>query len=301
MLFYERMKEMKISTQTGGFMHYFDDKEIVDMLFDAGFDTIDYSFFDTDRCNPAISDEEYKKRFTELRKYAEDKGLYFNQSHAPHPSSLIDEAFTKRRYDELITALKNSSYLGVRNIVIHPLQHLRYYTGENVEALYEMNVEFYKKLIPCCEEYGITICTENMWQCYGDSSKIWDSTCSRAEEFVRYIDGIGSPFVKACVDIGHTVLVGENPARMLKVLGSRVAALHVHDNDGIHDTHTLPFHGIIKWDEVAKALKDIDYKGELTLETEGCFLKSFPVSFYPDAVKYMAASARRLCDMIDNA
>jgi hypothetical protein len=152
-----------------------------------------------------------------------------------------------------------------------------------------------------CTSGSITICTENMWQCYGDSSKIWDSTCSRAEEFARYIDGVGSPFVKACVDIGHTVLVGENPVKMIKTLGHRIAALHVHDNDGIHDTHTLPFHGIIKWDEVAKALKDIDYKGELTLETEGFFLKSFPVSLYPDAVKYMAASARRLCDMIDNA
>lgn len=106
---------MKISTQTGSFMKHFSDREIVDILKDAGFDAIDYSFFDAARCNPDISDSQHKERFTELREYAEDKGLYFNQSHAPHPSSLSDEAFTKRRFDELITALKNSSYLGVRN------------------------------------------------------------------------------------------------------------------------------------------------------------------------------------------
>ena len=293
---------MKISTQTGRFMHYFDDKEIVDMLSDAGFDAIDYSFFDTDRCNPNISDAEYKERFTELRKYAENKGMYFNQSHAPHPSSLSGKAFTERRFDEVITALKNSSYLGVRNIIIHPYQHLSYYTGENTEALFEMNMGFYKKLIPYCEEYGITVCAENMWQCYGDSDKIWDSTCSRAEEFVRYIDGVGSPFVKACVDIGHTVLVGENPVNMIKALGNRVAALHVHDNDGIKDEHTVPFHGIIKWNEVAKALKDIGYSGEITLETEG-FMNQYniPKELVPASAKYMAETARLFADMVEKA
>ncbi len=292
---------MKISTQTGSFMKHFSDRETVDILFDAGFDAIDYSFFDVQRCNPDVSDEKHKKRFTELRKYAEDKGLYFNQSHAPHPSSLTDEAFTKRRFDELITSLKNSSHLGVRNIIIHPLQHLRYYTGENTEALYEMNLKFYARLIPYCEEYNITICTENMWQCYGDSSKIWDSTCSRAEEFVRYIDGIGSPYVKACVDIGHTVLVGENPVKMIKALGNRVAALHVHDNDGTRDEHTVPFHGIVKWNEVAKALKDIGYDGEITLETEG-FMNQYkiPKELIPASAKYMAETARLLAGMVEN-
>ena len=292
---------MKISTQTGSFMKYFSDKEIVDILSDAGFDAIDYSFFDTGRCNPDVSDEEYKERFTELRKYTEDKGLYFNQSHAPHPSSLIDEAFTKRRFDELVTSLKNSSYLGVRNIIIHPLQHLRYYTNENTEALYEMNLEFYAGLLPYCEEYGITICTENMWQCYGNSSKIWDSTCSRAEEFVRYVDGVNSPYLKACVDIGHTVLVGENPVKMIEALGNRVAALHVHDNDGIHDSHTLPFHGIVMWNEVAKALRSINYSGEITLEAEGFFTKDMTKAAIIEGAKYSAGIAKKFANMVKNA
>lgn len=293
---------MKISTQTGSFMKLFSDKEIVDILKDAGFDAIDYSFFDVQRCNPDVSDGEYRERYTELRKYAEDKGLYFNQSHAPHPSSLMDEAFTKRRFDELVTSLKNSSYLGVRNIIIHPLQHLRYYTNENTETLYEMNMAFFARLLPYCEEYGITICTENMWQYYGDSKRVWDSTCSRAEEFVRYVDGVNSPYLKACVDIGHTVLVGENPVKMIKTLGNRVAALHVHDNDGIRDEHTVPFHGIVKWNEVARALKEIGYNGEITLETEG-FMNNYkiPTGLCKASAKYMAETARLFAGMVENA
>lgn len=293
---------LKISTQTDIFTKHFSDREIVDMLFDAGFDAIDYSFFDVSRCDPEKGDAEYKKRFTELRKYAEDKGLYFNQSHAPHPSSLTDEAFTKRRFDELVTSLKNSSYLGVRNIIIHPLQHLRYYTNENTEALYEMNLDFFARLIPYCEQYGITICTENMWQCYGDSLRIWDSVCARAEEFVRYIDGVNSPYLRACVDIGHTVLVGENPVRMIEALGSRVAALHVHDNDGARDVHTVPFHGIVKWNEVARSLKKIGYSGEITLEAGGFMSSgSIPPELYPDCARYMAKTARTFAKMVEEA
>lgn len=298
----EQTVKMKISTQTGSFKKHFTDRQIVDILCDAGFDAIDYSFFNSADYDLSVSDEKYRERYTELRKYAEDKGLYFNQSHAPHPSSLIDRDFTAKRFDELICTIKSSSYLGVRNIVIHPLQHLKYYTDENVEALYEMNLEFYAKLIPYCEEYGITVCTENMWQYYGDSTKIYASTCARAEEFIRYVDGIRSPYIKACVDIGHTVLIGENPARVLKALGSRVAALHVHDNDGIHDSHTLPFLGIVKWDEVAKALRQIGYSGEITLEAGG-FSNNYnlPAFLQADAAKFMASVARKFADMVENA
>ena len=201
-------------------------------------------------------------------------------------------SFLQQRYDELVTALKNSSYLGVRNIIIHPLQHLRYYTGENIEALYEMNIEFYKKLLPLCEEYGITICTENMWQCYGNSDKIWDSTCSRAEEFARYIDGVASPYLKACVDLGHTVLVGENPERMLRVLGSRVAALHVHDNRFGRDSHDLPYFGTADWESFYEGLKDVGYTGVFNLETAPSW-KLAP-DIYDDMVRILVRIAKQI-------
>ena len=50
-------------------------------------------------------------------------------------------------------------------------------------------MKFYKSLIPYCEEYGIKVAVENMWQYPG---MISHSTCSRPEEFIRYIDELDS-------------------------------------------------------------------------------------------------------------
>lgn len=292
---------MKISTNISAFTKHFTDTQIVDLLSEAGFDAIDYSFFEESRYCPDVPESEYKARFCYLREYAESKGMYFNQAHAPYPSSLSDENFTKRRFDELVTSIKNASFLGIRNIVVHPMQHLSYYTGENTQKLLEMNISFYKSLMPVCEEYGITVCTENMWQCYGNSERIWHSTCASPEEFAQYIDSVSSKYLKACVDIGHTVLVGENPEKMIKYLGERVVALHVHDNDGSHDSHTLPFFGIIKWDEVARALKQISYSGEITLESQ-CFIpKDLPTHLLGDSARYMAKVAKSFANMVEMA
>lgn len=292
---------MKISTNISAFTKYFSDMQIVDILSDARFDAIDYSFFEESRFCPDVPESEYKARFCALRKYASSKGIYFNQAHAPYPSSLTDENFTKRRYDEIVTAIKNASFLGIRNIVVHPMQHLAYYTGENTQKLFEMNISFYNSLMPICEEYGITVCVENMWQRYGNSERIWHSTCASPEEFSKYIDSVSNEHLRACVDIGHTVLVGENPERMLKLLGDRVVALHVHDNDGAHDAHTLPFFGIIRWNEVARALKQISYSGEITLESQAFVQKDLPRELFPDTARYMAKVARTFANMVEKA
>ena len=69
-------------------------------------------------------------------------------------------------------------------------------------------MKFYRRLLPYCEEYGIKIAVENMWQYPG---MISHSTCSRPEEFIQYVDGISSQWAVACLDIGHTVLVREQP------------------------------------------------------------------------------------------
>ena len=54
----------------------------------------------------------------------------------------------------------------------------------------------------------------------------------------------------------------------------------------------------IKFEPIVKALKEIDYKGEFTLEANTYIAKyqGNPV----DAIKDLANSARKLADMFDN-
>lgn len=278
---------MKLSTTTGRFHRIFGFEKAIDYLAEAGYDALDFSQFDKE-----IYSVDYgKEYYTEIKKYAEDKGLFFNQSHAPFGSSFEDEERTQKRFDEIVTAIKRASYLGVKNIIVHPCQHLKYDVEGNPERLFEYNMEFYKKLIPYCEEYGIKVALENMWQHTG---MINHSTCSRPEEFIRYVDELNNDCFVACLDIGHAALVREDPDEFIKKLGNkRLQCLHVHDVDGADDSHTLPFFGVVNWEKVMKALAEIDYKGDLTFEAD-YFMNDKPDVLLPECAKLMAKTGKHL-------
>ena len=191
---------MLLSTQTSVMQSALGFKNAVDLFSEAGYDALDFSFTDSELTKD-LSDE----FFRDLKKYAAERGLTFNQAHAPFPSSAEDEDFTKNRFHEIIAAIKRASILGVKNIVVHPCQHLRYADDGAPERLFEMNMEFYSRLKPYCEEYGIRVALENMWQGIAPN-KISHSTCSRPEEFIKYLDTLNSDRFTACLDIGHTIL-----------------------------------------------------------------------------------------------
>ena len=136
-----------------------------------------------------------------------------------------------------------------------------------------MNVEFYRALIPDCERLNIRVCAENMWQWDDKREIIVDSICAQPEEFCALLDAIDSPWIVGCLDIGHSALVGVEPADFIRALGSkRLQALHVHDVDYRKDCHT------------------IGYEGDLTLEADN-YLRLFPKELQTAACRMMAQTA----------
>ncbi len=79
----------------------------------------------------------------------------------------------------------------------------------------------------------------------------------------------------------------------------RIACIHIHDNDGAHDAHTLPFYGIIDWDAVCRAFAEVGYAGNLNYES-GNFVKSVPTELRPEAAKYMASIGNYLIGKIES-
>ena len=53
---------------------------------------------------------------------------------------------------------------------------------------------------------------------------------------------------------------------MIRAAGSKLACLHVQDCDHIHDSHALPFTKDVDFGAVINALREVDYKGDMTLE-----------------------------------
>lgn len=82
------------------------------------------------------------------------------------------------------------------------------------------------------------------------------------------MDAVNDGDFVACLDIGHAQMrgVGTSAPEMIRALGPRLKALHIHDNDKWHDSHAIPFSMSIDFGAVAQALKDVQHTGYLTLE-----------------------------------
>ncbi len=280
------------STQTLIPAKQFGIKRAVEIILDAGFPAIDITmhapadFFLTD---------DYKQTAAELRAMTDARGAVFNQAHAPFGGGY--ENYTEKLVPTFPRAFEFASLCGIKNVIVHPLQRGRYYG--NAEELFEMNMEFYTKLAPLARDNGIKIAIENMWQRHPVSKHICDDVCADPRELARYYDSLGnSTDFTVCLDLGHVALCGREPEDAIRVLSSRIGALHVHDVDYVDDLHTMPGLGRINWDNVCRALADVGYSGEITLEAD-YFMKNMDDELIPDAVKLLEASARHLARKVE--
>lgn len=290
---------MRISTEINSFARTLGEIPAIELLAEVGFDAYDLSLFKM-RYDPscAFCGDGYKAYAQEIRRAADQAGIVCNQSHAPYPSSVGEPEQDAAIYQQIIRAMEIASIVGAEIIVVHPLQHLNYATPGNPEILEEMNVSFYRSLIPYCEQFGIRVAAENMWQYDAARECIVDSTCSRAEEFCRYLDRIDSPWIVGCLDLGHVPLVGGDLPHMIRMLGrERLKALHVHDNNLTQDLHALPYTMCMDFDAVTTALREIDYTGDVTFEANNACRK-LPAHLMREGARLMLGVGRDLAGKI---
>lgn len=257
----------------------------VDVMMDAGYPCIDVSMFSS---NEYLFEDGWRETARCLREKADARGVVFNQAHAPFGGGY--DHYTAVLVPQFPRVFAFCEILGVKQIVVHPLQKGRYYGRER--ELFDMNMEFYTSLIPLADAHGIRIAIENMWQGHPVTHRICDDVCANPHELAAYYDTLNDPkHFTVCLDIGHVALCGREPEDAVRILGhDRLGALHVHDVDYISDLHQLPGMGRINWDSVLDALAEIRYTGELTLESDN-FLHRFDDAYLPTAVKFMADTA----------
>ena len=284
---------MKLVTQSMHPVHLFGEEEAVRQLAKAGFDAIDWSFFEMD----PWMDENWKKKAARLKEAILTCGLTVTQAHAPFPSSVGQDA----RDDEIMRTIHRSmeaaAFLGAGHIVVHPKQHMPYATHK--AQLWKENVAMYRALIPYCEQWGIKVCCENLWQIDKKRGYIVGSVCGTPDEFAALLDEVNSPWIVGCLDLGHSALVGVEPADFIRALGKgKLQALHVHDVNYRRDCHNLPFTEKLDWDSITAALREIGYQGEFTFEADN-FLFGFPKELYQPVARLMVETGRYLIRRIE--
>ena len=281
---------MILCSQTDVLARHYSLDEALQKLKEAGFNAADLSLFDLEK-NPLWMSENYREEAIKIGEYARSIGIPILQAHAP-----FSFKYKERDHEEIFQivyrGVEIAALAGAKKIVVHPLHYSDYEYHE--EEWFERNMAYYARFKPLCEQYGVQVCVENMWRHHKLRKCIDHDTCSRPEEFIRYLDTLnadGKNHFTACLDLGHMVLVGEKPDRMIKMLGNRIGALHVHDNNYRDDSHTLPGLGKMPYEEICAALKRSGYQGLFTLEADN-FIKNLPDALLPSAVAFMAKNAR---------
>lgn len=285
---------MKLVTQTEAAVDILgNETKALRMLCEAGYDGLDYSMFHMKNDGSVLNRPGYADHTKRVKELVDSYGLTFEQAHAPFPSAKDgDDYYNGQMLEKLKRSIEIAGILDAKIIVVHPV----FYKKDK----FQKNMELYGKLQQTAKDAGVKIAVENMWG-RGKmlhKGEIIPNVCSVAEEFNQYVDALDPEYFTACLDLGHCGLVGETAEGMIREMGPRIGCLHIHDNDNIHDCHTLPYIEKMNWEEILKALADIDYNGNFTYEADN-FLKLWPVEFLPEASKFMATLGRFMIKQID--
>ena len=275
---------MKLSSNFIYFHNELGLKKSIEIFSKAGFEGIDFNA-DLQEYHTDAHDSAF---YEEIKSYANDRGIKFYQTHAPFASSFPEEEKTNERFCDIVKSIENSALLGAEMVVVHPCMHLNCKGEERWQLMMELNRSFYKKLIPYAEEYGIKIAIEN----------IGGAVTAKADGLIELLTLLDNPVFTVCFDVGHAYVSGSNPAEEICKLGKYIGCTHIHDNDGVNDTHTLPFYGNIDWESVMEAFAKIDYTGNLNYEA-GAFVKKVPIELRQESADYMAKIGKHLIDRFE--
>ncbi|MBQ9952289.1 MAG: sugar phosphate isomerase/epimerase [Clostridia bacterium] len=296
---------MKIGVQIEKQIQWFGERGALAQAAQAGFDTIDLSLHPmTDEAQvfmQTASHQQVFDHYAALREYAQGLGLTFSQIHAPlRPAYYADQTeYNENYYQTQERSVVACAALGTPLAIFHMLQPpLERYSEKYQREGEALNVEFFGRMMPLLEKYGVQVCIENLFGITTLPTDDYDySLNSRTQDVMHIIDSYNALFGKdrfaACVDTGHAFVMGQDPAQMIRTLGSRVRALHVADNNGRQDQHNAPGQGKIDWTDVLGALKEVGYQGSFSFEADG-FALAFGKEGSADALEFLCRLGRRM-------
>jgi sugar phosphate isomerase/epimerase len=266
------------------------------MIKDAGFECVDFSYYAFKTDSPTLG-EGYIEYAKELRAYLDEIGLECSQAHAPYIVG-YDATFdlSDINYRATVHSIESAAILGAKSIIVHNIPVPK----EKKElSFWELNQTYYKSLIPVAEKAGICIAVENLYS-YDDKRECFVGRLGSPRELNAFVKEVNSPWVVACVDVGHASITGYEPEDFIAGMdGDILKAIHIHDGDYLGDRHTLPYLGRFHWDDVLAALKKVGFEGNLNFEIIS-YLNKLPVELLPDALRLAEKTGRYMINNFNN-
>lgn len=220
--------------------------------------------------------EEFDSRVITLKK----EGISIETLHAPFHN--INAIWGKgEEGDVALMQLTDAAESAARHEIPLIVVHLS--SGDHPPMISDAGISRFAALMDRAKELGVTVAYENQRK-----------LANLALMFEYYEDA------RFCWDIGHEACFAYGMEYM-PLFGNKLAALHIHDNMGIHnqDFHMIPYDGKIDFDKVARHLAKANYNGTIMLELgAGRHERYYTMS----AEEYYARAARaahRLADTVE--
>jgi len=119
-----------------------------------------------------------------------------------------------------------------------------------------------EEILKFCEYWGIKIALENT---------LPGKTGDNINEILELVKMFNSKNLGICLDTGHCNITSSlyhhaNVIECLPEIKDYLCHLHIHDNSGTDDEHSLPYEGTIDWKNFLHTLKNIGYNGTFMFE-----------------------------------
>ena len=220
---------------------------------------------------PRDKREAYKKR-------ANDLGLeifsVMNSTNWEKPLSDPDANVRRAGVKGVKKSIETAAAVGAETVLLVP----GVVTGNvSYESVFVRSQEELKKVRDIAREKQIKVAIEN----------VWNKFLLSPIEFKRYLEELGSRWIRAYFDVGNIALYGY-PQNWIRSLSDLIDKVHVKGFDsgrtplsseeeldeweektGFYSnrgTFTYLFEGDIDWEAVTKALRDVGYNGYVTAE-----------------------------------
>lgn len=193
-------------------------------------------------------DNDYKQ----FPEYARSAGLFVENAHAPYMNANVLWEDTVNGQDackELISCVEDCATYNIPTLIMHP-ENKKGTETTPLPSDFTIGIDRMNRIVDAAERLNVNIAIENM---------------SRHEYLDCIFKNIQSDRLGFCFDSGHwNVFTPETD--LLTLYGNKLMSLHLHDNNGTDDWHSLPFSGNIDWNDIAFKLKGVSYNGSIALE-----------------------------------
>ena len=240
----------------GIFMNFWENEWMADHVkyikkaADIGFDVLEF------QAQPLLDMSE--ARMDELKAVAADCGIELTYSlglDKKYDISSSDESVRLGGIKYLTAIMDKIHYMDGK--IISGVSYAGWGVPEgNFERknLVENSIKSMKELVKTAEEYGITYAVEAV-------NRFEGVVLNTAEQAVEYVKAVDSPNMGILLDTYHMNIEENSIGDAIRCAGDLLVGFHTGENN-----RTAPGRGHLDWDEIFKALSDVNFKGRIVSE-----------------------------------